>query len=808
MADDRLVGRNYQTPDLVAKVTGRAKYAEDFRAEGMLFTRLLLSPMPHARVRGIDTRAALAMEGVEAVLTADDLPPWDEGFDEERALTMEPLYEGEPILAVAAVDELTGAEAIEKIVVDYEPLPFVIDPLASLRPGAPNARLEGNAVVGSEATIATIKWAEEDFAEAADGRLPMGEPGEVWGFGDVDVGMAEADLVLDETILLHSTSHQPLETRSAMAYWQNGTCYLHASTQSLVRSHGPAAQRIGIDPSQLVYIGEYAGGGFGSKGSGSATECIPALLARKTGRPVMMRITRREEHFIGRARPGFQARVKLGCRRDGRVTAIDLFIIQDNGPYSRRGDYLSVGRYASLAYQAPNVRLRGISVLTNTPPRGAQRAPGGFQMAAMLEPIMSKAARQLGLDQLEIRRINAPSGGSEYGAPEADGTRPRVTSAFVREALDKGQALFAWNERKPRSGQQRGSKVTGIGVGLGVYGSGSVGYDGLFTIRPDGKMYIQSGCGNLGTHSVFDTTRVAAETLGVPWEKVEITWGNTSRHLPSSCGQGGSQTTHAHTRANLAAALDAKRKLQEIAARDLGGSPDDYDVGGERVFRATNPSRYLTFAHAARRAIQLGGKYDGHELADTLNPWTAEAARALAGLGLMGVARDDFGRDGNTYSFVVGLAEVEVDLETGQIEVVDYAAVADCGTVLHPRSLGAQILGGGVQGMGGALSQKWVFDQHWGLAVAKRFYSNRPPSILDVPLNMTWNAVDLPDPQTPIGAKGVGEPAIGAGAAAVRSAIVDAIGDEYLGRMPITSDLVLSVREFGRDTLRNLAAHV
>ena len=226
MADYKLIGKDYTTPDLVAKVTGRAKYAEDFRAEGMLFTKLLLSPMPHARVRRVDTSAALAMPGVEGILTADDLEPVQP--PNEAGLTNEPLYEGEPILAVAAVDEETAAEAVERIHVDLEPLPFCLDPLDSLRPDGPNARLDGNTMIEGE--LATIKWTAADFAELADGRLPMGESTDEWSVGDVDAGLAEADRVLDETIFHQSLSHQPLETRSCMAYWQNGKVYVHGST--------------------------------------------------------------------------------------------------------------------------------------------------------------------------------------------------------------------------------------------------------------------------------------------------------------------------------------------------------------------------------------------------------------------------------------------------------------------------------------------------------------------------------------------------------------------------------------------------
>src|SRR5436190_7559507 len=219
MADQKLVGQNYTTPDLVAKVTGRAKYAEDYRADGMLFAKLLLSPMPHARVRHIDTRAAAAMPGVKAILTADDLPTPSTGA--ERALTNEPLYQGEPILAVAAVDELTAAEAIERIDLDLEPLPFVVDPIESLRPGSPNARLEGNvwylappAAPGANGQparpqIKTLKWTEAAFAEERDGKLPIGEFPDEWAYGDLEAGFKDAALVLDETFVVQSTGHQP-----------------------------------------------------------------------------------------------------------------------------------------------------------------------------------------------------------------------------------------------------------------------------------------------------------------------------------------------------------------------------------------------------------------------------------------------------------------------------------------------------------------------------------------------------------------------------------------------------------------------
>ena len=522
----------------------------------------------------------------------------------------------------------------------------------------------------------------------------------------------------------------------------------------------------------------------------------------------MMRISREEEHYIGRARTGMIGRAKAGFSKDGRITALDLFIVEDNGSYGPMGDYRSAANAASLIWQPPAMRWRGVAVLTNTPPRSQQRSPGPMQANAIMEPVVTKAAKKLGLDQLAIRRINSPEGKALYGPLRANGQRGHITSAFVKQAFDRGAELFKWDERKARAGKREGSKVRGIGVAVGPHGAGSIGYDGLMTIQPDGKLYVQSGVGNLGTHSCIDLARVAAETLAMPWDKVVVNWGSTAKNIPWSAMSVGSQTTHAMTRANLAGAVDARLKLQELAAQDLGGVPADYALGNERVFRRDNPSRALTYAQAARRAIELGGKFDGHELPDDIHAFTKKSARALAGLGLMGVAKDSYPRDGDTYSFVVGFAEVEVDLETGQTRLVDYLAVGDVGTVINPRSLLAQIKGGSCLGIAHALQQKWVFDPKYGLMVSRRFHYTKPLTILDIPATMNADAVGLPDPETPVGARGVGEPPVGAGYGAVLNAIADAVGVEVFRRAPVTADLVLMSLENKKRMHEPLQAHV
>jgi CO/xanthine dehydrogenase Mo-binding subunit len=838
----KLVGQNYTTPDLVAKVTGKAKYAEDYRADGMLFAKLLLSPMPHARVKRLDASAALAMPGVKAILTADELPGAADSVTDagtvikastfnERALSNEPMYRGEPVLAIAAVDELTAAEAIEKIDIEFEPLPFVVDPLVSLRPGGPNPRAEGNAWItpppapapaagaapagerGRGAAPAApprpevkeLKWTEADFAEYAAGKLPMGKPATSWSYGDVEAGFKEAALVLDETFVTPSTPNAPLESRTAMAYWQNGKLYIHCSTQSTTQTVPAVARWLGIDAKDIVLISEYCGGAFGSKVAGSPTMAIPALLAKKANAPVMMRITREEETHIGRWRPALHGRVKVGFAKDGRITALDMYSIIDNGPYEQQGDLNQTGRMVSLIYQPKAMNWRGVSVITNTTPTGPQSQPGGLQGVMLMEPVLAKASRKLGVDLVAIHRINAPEGKAPFGPANPRGQRAYVTSAFVKEALDRGKELFKWDERKAASGKRAGSKVRGVGVATSVYTGGTTGFDGLFVIKPDGRLAIQSGIGNLGTESVFDVHRVVADELGVPWEKCDITWGSTAKNLPWSCISGGSQTAHAMTRAAYAVAQDAKKKLQEIAAKSLGGKPEDYKVAGERV---SGNGRSLTLAQAAQKAVELGGAYDGHELPKDINAFTRASATALAGQGLVAVARDNAPRDGQTHSYVASFAEVEVDIETGKYHIVDFVAVADVGTVLHPRSLSGQILGRSTLGIGHALSQKNVYDQHYGVPLATRFYQNRPPTILDVPAQMTSDAVNLPDPETPVGARGIGEPPVGAGASAIVNALSDALGDEIFRRGPVTLDTILSALEAGKPVQEPLTAHI
>src|SRR5438477_208921 len=671
----KLIGKDFTPVDVVAKVTGRAKYAEDFRAERMAFCKTLSSPIPHARIRNIDMSAASKVPGFIGILTADDVPQFPPP-QPPILIKDEVLFVGQPILAVAAESEAAAAEAIEAIKIDFQQLPHVTDPLESLFPGGPNARQNGN-VAAAQINLQTLKWEASDFAAAGDDKLPAGKPAEEWTYGDVDAGFKSAKLVIDESFVAGGYPHHSMETRTAFAYWEGNKCYLHGSNQSHTSAVPNIARFIGIPPEDLVFIAEFCGGGFGSKIPGYPNMAIAALMSKKIGRPVMHRISRAEEYAIGSARPSFQGRLKLGFAADGKILAADLYIVQETGPHQGAGDFRSAGNCLSMLYQPAAMRYRGVPVLTNTPPTGPQRGPGENQFVPAIEPMMDKAARELKVDRVAIRKINAPDSSSKIGSD-----RGPLTSAFIKEALDQAATKFNWEQKKARSGQRNGTKVTGIGVGQGNHSAGSNGFDGLLRITPDGKLHVHTGVGNLGTYSHSATARVAAEVLNYSWDNAIIERGDSRRGLPWNSNQAGSLT--------------------------------------------------VTFA------------------------------------------------------------EVELDTETGKVEIKEMLCVADCGTVLHPLGLGHQIAGGNVMGIGLAHLERHVYDPKLGIPTTQSIEQSKPPTYLDVPAEIGWGAVDKPDPQNPVGVKGVGEPVQGSGAAAITSAIADALGGYLFNRTPISLDMILN----------------
>lgn len=781
----RYLGKDFVPPDVRAKVTGKARYSEDFRKEGMLFIKLLLSPRPAARVKRIDSSEALKMEGVVDILTAEDVA--NQPSPKAQILTNNPKYVGEPILAIAAETELIASDALDKIKIEYEGMPFIIDPLDSLLPDSPNVHEEGN-ITEYFRDAQTIKWTARDFAEAeAKNTLPKGKPQGEWSIGDIDKDFKNSDLLIEETFVIAGHPHQSMEPRSAFAYWENGKCYMHASSQSQSFSVPGYAKYLGIEPDKLVFIAEYCGGGFGSKASNYPVATIPAFMSKKTGRPCMLRASRAEEYFLGSRRNGFQGTIKLGFNKKGRLLAADIYVVQQSGANDGFPDYRNAGQALSLVYTPRSMRWRGISVATNTPATGAQRGPGQNQLACIMEPLMDKAARELNIDRLKIRDINAPDSSSTLTDKKQE-----VSSAYMKEALNIASEKFNWSREKLESGKRNGSKVIGIGIGQAFHPGGATGFDGLVRITADGKVHIHTGIGNLGTYSYAGTSRIVAEVLKCSWENCVIQRGRSTNHLPWNLGQFGSNTSYTMSASNYAGAMDLKQKILEIAAMDLGGSLDDYEVRDDMVFKKSSPSKSMSFSEVAASAIKKGGKYSGNEVPEDINPITKSSVAALRGSGLIGVAKDKAPYDKMPPALAVGFMKIELDLETGKHEILDYVGTPECGTVIHPKGLAHQVRGGAVMGIGMAALERIVYDPQNGLPANVGFYQAKPPSYLDVPAQMKVDFVDKPDPQNPMGVRGIGEPLMGCAAAALLSAISDALGGIYFNRTPIVPDMIIN----------------
>ena len=783
------IGKDFVPPDVPGKVTGRIKYAEDYTREGMVYARLLTSPIPHGRVLDIDASEALAMDGVYGILTADDVYPDGEPQSTGlKILTNEPTLVGEPILAVAAVDEKTAETAIASIAVTFERLPHVIDPLESLEEGGPDAYNGGNTFVFRQGFVQE-KWTADQVASFRAGNEPSAEPPTELAYGDLDASFAEAAFVYENTFTTAGYPHMSMEPRSAMAYWEDGKLYLHGGSQSLTAFADGIAGIIGVAKEDLVFVNVATGGGFGQRARAGSVPVygVPAKLSQKINRPVMMRVTREEEFTIGGARQGFQGWIKLGFKQDGTMSAADLWIVSDNGGKGGGGDAFSATNAVSIVYQAEAVRLRGVSIGSNTAHRGAQRGPGENQIAAIVSPILDKAADELGIDRLEIRKINTPQNGDVGGIQ-----RQPFTSAYMPEALEQTAQLFDWEGRQSRRRQRNGSKVTGLGIGQGYHNAGRSGMDGIVMMGADGRLKIHNGVGNLGTYSYASTSRAAAEVLKMPWESCDIVTGRTDLHLPITSPQDGSNSIFTNTRTFWGAAQDMLAKMKEIAANELGGSPDDYDVSNERIHQIADESVGYSFAEVAQRAMELGGKYTGEaELPEDLAEWTQIAVSRLAGSGFMGVYHDP-AHSGNPPGFTVTALEIELDTETGKIDIKDIVSVGECGTVMHPQGLNNQLVGGVVWGVGLSVLERHLYDPQNGLPASTGYWQSKVPTYLDTPLKIETGWVDLPDPENPVGARGIGEPTQGSVSAALNAAISDALGGHIFNAAPVTTDMIIN----------------
>jgi len=743
-----VIGQRVNRTEGYGKVSGETKYIADILLVGMLHGKILRSPYPHARILSIDTSKAERLPGVHAVVTADDTikQGWGAFLQDQYPLTVGVArYVGDEVAGVAAVDEATAQEALELIDVEWEELPTVFDPEEAMQEGAPLIH------AGKERNIA-IKIDVER--------------------GDVDRAFAESDLVVEDTFQSMHQWHCAIETIGSVAEYSHGKYTIYMNTSTLFMARGRIAMALGVSEADVRIVQSGVGGAFGGKSCDDNNAIVAALLAKKAQRPVRI-INTRDEEFLAGSRPRVPMKIwiKMGFMKDGRIRAKQIRIVADNGAYS--GKAPAITGVAALrhdtAYRFSDVKTEAYLVYTNKIPTGAFRGFGNPSAEWALEQLMDIAAHKLGIDPIDLARINAVEAG--YVSPHGN----RVGSCELIQCIDKVEELIGWKKKRANRVPYRG-----LGMGCTAHVSGKrhfMDYDGATAtvkVNEDGKVYILSGEGEGGQGIYTVLCMIAAEELGVPLEEVSISQADTD--VNTFClGAFGSRVTYVAGNAVRDAAAKARQQLFEEASHLLKADAEELGSKDGRIFVKGSESRSITVADAARaRLFRRGGA----------------PIIAFGSFDANSVMQDDtrYGNESGGYNFGCQAAEVEVDPETGQVKILHYASVADCGTVINPIGAEGQVDGALAQGIGYAMTEGMTFED--GRPSEPNFSGYRIPSMRDMPRKLSSAFADSYEPTGPFGAKGLGELGTDPTAAAISNAIFDAVGVR-IKTLPITPEKVL-----------------
>jgi len=600
--------------------------------------------------------------------------------------------------------------------------------------------------------------------------------------GDVEQGMADADLIVDETYRTQATSPSALEPRFCLARWEGDRLTLWKTSRNVYGDRDRMAKLFGLPHDSVRVIGAYMGGGFGGKDE-SRIAALTALLARKTGHSVRMGYTREEELSVGPWRHPTVTRIRMGLKRDGSITAIDSSSVLNTGPYNPSFGVASrLGYGLTYLYTCPNVRYEGKVVYTNSPVAGSYRGLGAPQGQFALESLVDSAAERLGMDPVEFRRRNhvRPEGqpGDPYQPKEGmvpaqpiEGGIPFSTN-LLAECLDEGAWRIGW---KPRpNGPRRfkvGGKYRGMGMACCIYKTGQNASSAVVRVKDDGTAELLMGTMELGQGAWTILTQIAAETLGLRYTDVKGVFGDTQK-TPFSHGTSGSTTTFTSGLASQQAAQHARQQIIETASRLLETEADELDIRDGLVFARDTPDLHIPVGHVVMRRE---------------NRTIVGQARLRAG-----------SKTHIINSFAAHFTEVEVDPESGVIRVLRYVAVHDSGRIIHPESARGQIVGGVVQGLGYALMEELPMDQESGAPLAYNLNEFKIPTLVDIP-NIEPVLIERPDPFGPYGAKALGEPPLVPVAGAIGNAVYDATGVR-IRELPITSEKVLrGLNEIGTE---------
>jgi len=784
--DLHIVGTDVHRVEALDKVTGRLEFVDNMELPGMLHGMLLRSPVPHGRIANIDTSRAKRLRGVRAVLTGQDLlgmnidPFTGPAFKDQAALAIGKVrYVGDPIAAVAAVDRETAEEALDLIDVEIEELPAVFDVHAAMAPDAP---------LISERLIPAKTFA--DLIELLGGDDVPATSNACFQYklrrGDVEAGLRNADKVFHHTFSNPATQHGDLETHCTVAQWLNsGKLQVWSATQSPSYVRIMLANMFHMPESRVRVVVPYLGGGFGSK-LYMKLEPVTSLLAQASGRPVKVRLTRKEE-FLTITKHGVTATLTTGVNSDGQIIARDCQIMWDTGAYADIGPRVThkSGYTSAGPYTIPNVRIDSFSVYTNKPPAGAFRGFGIMQVCWAYESQMDVIARDMGWDPLEFRLKNL------YHDGDIHATGTPIYSLGLDESVRAAADAIGWTASQARPSPQpsptrgEGAKLVrgkGIACSMKAMITPSVAASTLH-VHSDGSVSVLSSAVDMGQGSDTELSQIAAETLGVRLEDVSVVHPDTDV-TPYDLITAGSRTTFHMGNAVRLAAADAQQQLFVTAAEILDAGTDELVARDGKIWAKAAPDRATTFGQVMLTRFEArAGTVTGTGLFQTYHgPTDLQTGQS----------------DNVTAHWLCGAtaAEVEVDTETGQLKILNIATAVDVGKAINPFACRQQIAGATLQGTGPALFEEMLQDA--GQLINGSFADYKIPSFLDLPDNTEPIIVEAPHRDGPYGAKGIGEAGIFAIAPAIANAIADALGGARIRDLPLTPEKILrAVREAG-----------
>ncbi len=737
MAEFAVIGKPLPRVDAVEKVTGAAKYAADINLPGMLWGKFLRSPYAHARIKRIDTSKAEKLPGVRAVITGQSLQEGmrlatDDavhGLKVSQGLFATDIvrYQGEKIAAVAAVSPEIAEDAIRLIEVEYEVLPAVTDIREAVKPGAPRVR--------EDAKTVTLPDGTELHNIAGEAHHSV---------GDVEKGFAEADYIFEDTYWIPRVHQLYLEPHACVAYVDpSGKVTVWTSTQSIFGIRSGLSSSLGIPMHRINVIGTTLGGGFGGK-FGLLVHPYAVILSQITRQPVKIVYSREEEFLDGRPAPAALITVKTGVKKDGTIVARQAFALWDTGCVPGASIY-ATGRIAGV-YRIPNIKWDAYAVYTHEPGTAAYRAPGAPQGTFASETQLNRIAAELGIDPVDLRLKNM----LEEGEPRPGQQHPLTHIAFKETLKAVAEKADWWNRKKGPN--------QGWGVAIGEWHHGAGPASAVVTLQEDGTVHILSGIVDM-TGTDTGMAQIAAEVLGVDFEDVRVIHGDTDS-VPYATGSGGSVVLFSIGNAVKRGAEIVRRKVLELAAQQLECNPDHLVIKNKRVQHRDNPDLSMSLAEVGQLSLRTTGG-------------------PIVGVGT-------FANERTQPVISAQIVKVEVDPETGRLEVLELYGSLDCGRAINPLEVEGQMEGGLVQGLAWGWMEELKYQQ--GRLLNPDLLDYMLPGPSDVP-TIHSVIVEKESSHGAFGMKGIGEPPITPTPAALASAVADATG-VWINELPLTPERV------------------